>query len=276
MKLLVNDIFTGKTILEFLNYYSVGKKTIHKLKDGLIVNGKSESLDFKLVHGDMLYFDLNILEASNIKPYPGAIDILYEDEDILIVDKPASLLVHPDGNATDTLANRVSFYYQSQGKFNQAKHIHRLDYDTRGIVVFTKHFLASSFLGNQLEEQKIKRLYIALCHGKFRQLKGTIDKPLARNRHNKKQRVTSKGKKAITKYRVLENGEVSKVEVEIITGRKHQIRVHMASINHPILGDKLYGLDYGHKLMLYASKISFIHPRTLKSFSYSKEARFGF
>lgn len=267
MNFKIDKSFHGLTVEDFFNFYHVGEKYLSLLnKEGVFINDKRVKLDYLINKGDILSFNIKENKAKDI--YKGEIKILYEDEDILIVYKDPFMLVHPDGEKRDTLSSRVNYYYP------HAKHIHRIDYETSGMVLYGKHFLATCFLNHLMETHKIYKQYILLCHNPFNKLKGEINFKIARDRHENKQRVSKAGKDAKSIYEVIQNGKISRVSVQIIGGRRHQIRVHMAAINHPIVGDKLYGFGDGDRLMLHFSKISFIHPRTLKLFTFHSEPNF--
>ena len=268
MEILINNKFDGKSIREVLEFYHVAKPMIYKLSISkyVYVNGQNLNFDEKLKTNDILSFDLASIETNSTIPYKGDIDILYEDEDIIIINKKDKILITEDGNTTDTLGNRLSFYYHKNGMPNSVRPVHVLDTDTTGMVVFAKHFLAHSYLSNLIEERKVTKIYRCLCEGRFTETYGEIDAAIGRHRHENKQIVSKTGKKALSKYRVISfKNNITKLEVEILEGRKHQIRVHLSSIGHPIIGDGLYGKE-GERLMLHFFEISFIHPRTLRTF----------
>ena len=234
---------------EFIDLFHPGKK----IKQELLI---SDVLT-KTIEG----FELKD-QSSPLIPYKSSIDVLYEDDHVVVVFKPSGMLVHSDGVVTtDTLLNRVVYYYH--GKID-VKVIHRIDVDTSGIVLFSKNKLSHAFLNYQMENGLIKKEYTCITHGKFKEQKGIIDKPIGSNRHeNNKYLVTKNGKKAITNYEVVESKkDMNLVRVELITGRTHQIRVHMSSINCPYYSDKIYYQDEGMPLQLMSSSISFINPGT--------------
>lgn len=270
MKIVINDKFQGLNVFKFLDKFYLSKKMINKLAVNKLIsiNDHFENFDYVLQDNDIICFNLNTIEPNNVIPYQGKIEIVHEDEDLLIVNKPPFLLVHSDGNTLDTLANRVSYYAIKKGYEGRITHIHRLDYETSGMVLFAKHFLAYSYLSTLFETREIKKTYLCYCHNRFKNNNGVIDAKIGKDRHENKQRISKTGKDALTKYKVLENGSISKVEVEIVGGRKHQIRVHMASINHPLVGDKIYGHDEEKRLLLHFQEVSFIHPRSCKLVKY--------
>lgn len=176
---------------------------------------------------------------------------------------------HPNNplEETNTLMNAATYYLQAKGEIRNIRQIHRLDRDTTGAILFAKHGLAGSIFDQLLEKRKIKRTYIAAVHGGLHQKKGTINKPIGRDRHHAtRRRVSPSGQTAITHYQVLKEDQANQltyVKCWLETGRTHQIRVHFSSIGHPIVGDILYG---GKPLVkrqaLHAAKLEFIHPFT--------------
>lgn len=272
MDMSVHLYFEGKTIKDFLQFYAISKSNIYKLEvdKKLTINGHFERFDYQLKESDQISIDFKDIYTTTIKPHKGKIDILYEDLDIVILNKPPFLLVHPDGNTEDTLANRVLYHYEKQGYPFPVLPVHRIDLETSGMVIFSKHGLAHSYLSSLFESHDIKKTYVCLCMHPFKESSGVIDKKIGKDRHASKQVISPAGKDAITKYQVIHTeGKISKVEAEIIGGRKHQIRVHMASISHPLLGDKLYGSNQASdRCMLHFKKVSFVHPRTMKTETY--------
>lgn len=204
------------------------------------------------------------------------IHILYEDDHLLIVDKPAGMNTHPNvPEQMDTLANGVAFHLQAKGEFRQVKHIHRLDRDTSGVILFAKHPFVGSLLDKMLEERQIKRTYTALVQGKMPFKKGTINEPIGRDRHHPtKRRVSPSGQTAITHYEVIENQkDISLIQCQLDTGRTHQIRVHLSHIGHPIIGDSLYGnTSVKERLFLHATELNFVHPLTLETIQVTSPA----
>ena len=232
---------------EFLDLYKVSKK----LKHNLISSGCIKEVDGGVVIED---------NGTNIIPFKSKIDIVYEDDSVVVVNKPAGILIHSDGiNETDTLLNRVAYHYHGHV---DVKVIHRIDYDTTGLVLFSKNALSHAYLNYQMENGLIKKEYECIVHGTFKEKEGIIDKAIGSNRHeNNKYLVTKNGKKAITKYKVIAcKANKSLLSVEILTGRTHQIRVHMAYINHPICSDKIYYKYEDMPLMLMSKKLTFITP----------------
>ena len=196
-----------------------------------------------------------------------ALDILHEDEDLLVIDKPAGLVVHPgSGNWAGTMLNALLHHAPRVGSLPRAGIVHRLDKDTSGLLVVAKNETARLDLVRQLKERSVKRLYLALVRGRIAAT-GKIDAPIGRHPvHRTRMAVVSGGKPAITHYRVHETlADHTLLECELETGRTHQIRVHLASIGHPVEGDPVYAGRVAGKLgrqALHAWKLAFLHPRT--------------
>ena len=269
-------ITKNETVREFIEAFGVSKKTTYKqeMYNLIRVNGEIKKLHDRVKENDVISFKLAPLDGA-VKPYNGEVKIVYEDEDLVIVNKPSGLLIHEDGNTFNTLTNRLNFHYQQQGIDYPVLPAHRLDYDTSGIVVFAKHFMSLADLSKQFEDQSVKKIYVAMVDNLMTKKEGKITYKIGKDRHSKKQVVTDTGKDASTYYKVINEFEnQSKVEVEIKGGRTHQIRVHMAYIGHPLVGDVLYGKTPNSRLLLHFKKITLRHPRTHKPFSFTIEETF--
>ncbi len=275
LKFMIETKDANLSVRDFLMQYNVSRKNIYKqeLYNLIRVNGTVVKLNYQLKENDELTFKLAPIEGV-IEPFEAPIDIVYEDEDIILVNKKAKLLIHDDGQTKNTLTNHVSYYFHQKGYDYPVLPVHRLDYETSGLVLFAKHFISLSFLSAQFEKKEIKRTYVAVCNNYFTKLDGVIDYRIGKDRHSNKQIVIDSGKEARTEYFVIEQAEkVSKVELIITSGRTHQIRVHLAYIGHPIVGDKLYGKTKHERLLLHFKKIGFVHPRYQKMvFFTSKES----
>ena len=220
--------------------------------------------------GDEITIDLEYDEDnSNIIPKKMNLDILYEDEGLLILNKPVGIAVHPSIlHYEDSLANGIKYYFDSIGLHKKIRPVNRLDLNTSGIIVFAKNEYIQECLIRQMENGTFRKEYMALAEGHFENKHGIIDAPIARKGNSIIERCISEdGQKALTEYTVLneyiqESNTYSLVKCHLLTGRTHQIRVHLAYIGHPLVGDTLYGkpspLFQGQAL--HSSNVSFIHP----------------
>ncbi|PFA69492.1 RNA pseudouridine synthase [Bacillus sp. AFS015802] len=267
--LVIPDKWKNVTIETILrNHWQAPKKLVHSMRmaGDIKVNGEAVSWTEPLTPGDVLQIHLFKEVAYDVSPTYGEIDVLFEDEHLIVVNKPAGIDTHPNHpGETDTLANLVAFHHQAEGESCRVMHIHRLDQDTSGAIIFAKHPLSKAILDRLLTERKIKRTYHALVHGRLKQKKGTISEPIGRDRHhNTRRRVSTSGQEAVTHFKVLEyKPTYTLVEVQLDTGRTHQIRVHMSHIGHPLVGDTLYGgKPIFKRQALHAARISFPHPLT--------------
>ena len=254
----------------------ISRSYIQKLikEDLVYVNDKHVKSSYLVKEGDYIKVNLPEPKILEIIPEDIPIDIVYEDEDVAIINKPQDMVVHPaPGNYTGTLVNALLFHIDNLSSINgiiRPGIVHRLDKDTSGLLIIAKNDKAHRILSESLKERNVKRVYISLVHGILSDNEGTVNAPIGRHgTDRKKMTVTQKNsKEAITHYKVLERYDnYSLVEVNLETGRTHQIRVHMAYINHPVVGDPVYskgkknefGLD---KQMLHAYKLGFSHPST--------------
>ena len=216
------------------------------------------------------------VEAENIP-----LDILYEDKDVIVVNKPQGMVVHPaPGNYNGTLVNALLYHCNDLSSINGVIRpgiVHRIDKDTTGVLVVAKNDEAHNFLSDQLRDHSMKREYYALVEGRIKEDEGTIDKPLARSKKDRlKIGIVEGGRRAVTHYTVVERYKnTTLVKCVLETGRTHQIRVHMSSIGHPLVGDPLYGFKKSKYRqdgqMLHAKTLGFIHPRTKEYMEFSSE-----
>ena len=220
--------------------------------------------------GDKLIIDFNYEEEnSNIVPNGMDLDIIYEDEWLLIVNKPSGITIHPSIlHFNNSLSNGIRFYFDKIGLKKKIRPVNRLDKDTSGLVIFAKCEYIQECLSLQMQEGILKKEYLCLVSGTINQKSGTINLPIARKEGSIMERcIDEKGKQAITHYKVIkEFKNYSLVECRLETGRTHQIRLHMASIGHSLLGDTLYGTSSSliSRQALHSYKIKFIHPITKK------------
>ena len=245
------------------------------IKDGnVLVNGEPKKSSYRLEDGDEVTADLPELKSPDIEPENIPLDILYEDDSILMVNKPKGMVVHPSaGHYTGTLVNAVLWHCQGQlsgiNGVSRPGIVHRIDKDTTGVLVVCKNDTAHNAVAAQLKEHSITRKYRAIVHGVIKEDEGTVDAPIGRHPTERKKMASGvkNGKRAVTHYRVLERFQgYTYVECQLETGRTHQIRVHMASIHHPLLGDTVYGpAKDSHHLegqTVHAMVLGLIHPVT--------------
>lgn len=250
--------------------------------DSVIVNEKKIKSNYKLKDKDIIEVIMPEPVELDVKPEKLDLNIIYEDKDIIVLNKPQGVVVHPaPGNYSGTLVNGLLYHCNDLSGINGVIRpgiVHRIDKDTSGILVIAKNDEAHNVLAEQFKEHSIKREYYALVEGKFSKLEGTIDKPLGRNKKDRlKMAIVEDGKRAVTHYKVLEqyNNNTSLIKCILETGRTHQIRVHMASIGHPLVGDPLYGSKkQKFKLkgqVLHAKTLGFIHPTSKEYMEFDSE-----
>jgi 23S rRNA pseudouridine1911/1915/1917 synthase len=210
---------------------------------------------------------LRLFPDEPIHPMPqwGDIEVLYEDDFCLVVCKPSGMKVHPtEPGEGGTLDHAVAFHYQSTGQACKSRHIHRLDEDTTGPVLYAKNEWAQIMLDRAMRQKEIDRGYVAFVQGRLKQPLGTIDAPIGKDRHHKsRRRVSASGDHAVTHYELLEQfAEAALVRLKLETGRTHQIRVHMSYLGHPLLGDELYGggRTWINRQALHGESLTFLHP----------------
>lgn len=251
------------------------------IDNGLIlVNSKKEKASYKLRENDEISIDEFPSEKYDLEAEDIPLDIVYEDDDIIVINKPKGLVVHPGaGNYNGTMANALKFHSDSlstvSGEFRPGI-VHRLDKDTAGLLIVAKNDEAHAFLSSQLSDHTLGRNYYALVLGNIVENEGKIIAPIGRDdKYRQKMAVDLRdGKYAETKFKVVERfNNVTLVDCALKTGRTHQIRVHMNYIGHPVIGDPLYGKGnrklYDDGQLLFAYKIHFIHPKTKKEMEFS-------
>lgn len=246
------------------------------LKDGGVqVGGRPVKANYRVKENDLITFRIPEAVEPDILAEDIPLTILYEDEDVLVVDKPKGMVVHPaPGHYSGTLVNAVLFHCRGQlSGINGVLRpgiVHRIDRDTTGSVIVCKNDCAHRDIARQLKEHSINRRYTAIVCGRLKDREGTIEGAIGRDKKDrKKMAVCPEGKPAVTHYKVLQEfADYTYVECALETGRTHQIRVHMASIGHPLLGDEVYGHKYSrYKLQgqcLHAKTLGFVHPGTGK------------
>lgn len=258
-------------------YKDISRMTIQRLiNDGkLKINNKNVKVSYKVSEGDIIEFDLQEPEEIDIKAQDIPLNVIYEDEDIIVINKEKGMVVHPgNGRTEDTLVNALMQKCKNSlsgigGKIRPGI-VHRLDKDTSGIIIVAKNDKAHINLSEQIKNRKVNKYYIALVRGNVIENNATINMPIARStKDRKKMAVSEKGKEAITHFNVLKryNG-YTLLKLKIDTGRTHQIRVHLAEIGHPVVGDEVYSNGknkFGVKgQCLHAKRIEFVHPTSNK------------
>lgn len=270
--LFIDKEFIYKSIDDVFEFFHLSRKTIHLLKQNkeYTLNNKFVSSATILQKNDRLTIKAFEKNDYMYTPTPSSIDIIYEDDFLLIVNKPAYLPVYPDSlEKTDSLSHYVSYYYQQSGYDIPVRPIHRLDNDTTGLVIYCKCAFIQPLLDYQLSIKEINREYKAIVKGNLDKKEHIVKTNTARDRHNsKKMRVSKEGKETITHYQLIKNyHDYAYIRCQLETGRKHQIRVHMAYTGHPLIGDTLYGQP-SHKIKrqaLHAYLIEMVHPITLET-----------
>lgn len=275
----VDENYNGVTIKEFLKqYYNMSTNLITALKrnyDGICVDGEHKRVTHKLTKGEKLVITMYDTASENIVPANIPIDILYEDEDIAVVNKQPKLPTHPSmGNFYNTLANAMMYHWQSVGEEHVFRAVNRLDKDTSGVMIIAKNMYSHAQLCEQLIQGNLKRKYIAVVCGNVEN-DGCVDAPIGRENESVIKRcVTPDGQNAVTHYKILKKcGEYTLLELKLETGRTHQIRVHMSYIGYPIAGDWLYGTenhDVIERYALHSYCAEFYHPVTKEKMYFKK------
>lgn len=268
----IPENFIGHKISEFLHNKGYSKQNLTVLKrmpESILVNGVWVHLNERLKAGDILTVHITETEVSQkIPPVELPFPIVYEDEDLVVINKPANMPIHPSmKNYENTLGNAAAYYYEKQGKPFVYRCINRLDKDTTGLTIIAKHLVSCGILYTAMEQREIKREYIAIVEGEDIPESGTVDLPLGRKPDSAIERMVDyeHGDRAVTHYRVLaKGGGLALLSLHLDTGRTHQIRVHMKEIGHPLIGDFLYHPENTQmdRQALHATKLEFTHPIT--------------
>lgn len=239
----------------------------------ILVNGSKKKLSYKVQMNDQITINLPEAKETNLKPQEIPIEIIYEDNDIIVVNKPKGLVVHPaNGTPDGTLVNAIMAICKESlsgiGGELRPGIVHRLDKDTSGLLIVAKNDRAHINMSEQIKNHEVRKIYIALVRGVVQEDEATIDMPIGRStKDRKKMAVVKNGKNAVTHFKVLKRyPKYTLLEIKIDTGRTHQIRVHMAEIGHPVVGDMIYSNgknDFGVEgQMLHAKSLDFKHPIT--------------
>lgn len=277
-EIFVTEEISGDRIDKFLSDQceELSRSFLQKLlKSGEVyVGSKTVKPSYKVTAGDLISFEVPEAVEPEILPEDIPLDILYEDHDVVLVNKPKGMVVHPAaGHYTGTLVNALMFHCKDDlSGINGVMRpgiVHRIDMDTTGVLIICKNDLAHNSIAEQLKEHSITGRYQAIVHGNLKDDEGVIDAPVGRHPQDRKKMCINhqNGKHAVTHYRVLNRFKgYTHIECRLETGRTHQIRVHMSSIGHPLLGDQVYGpAKCPFKLQgqtLHAGILGFIHPRT--------------
>ncbi|SDB10634.1 23S rRNA pseudouridine1911/1915/1917 synthase [Eubacterium oxidoreducens] len=271
----IEEKFNNMTIEQFIRSKGFSHKVIVALKktpNGIVKNNIWAYTRESVSTGDILTLTLNEEESSDkIIPIKLPLDIVYEDDDLLVINKPSGMPTHPSyKNYDNTLANAVAYYYQQQNQSFVFRCINRLDRDTTGLTIIAKNPFSASVLYNAAKNRRLHRTYEALVCGRL-EGEGVIDAPISREVHSTITRCvdTKNGERAVTHYRSLayhSDKDLSYIALQLETGRTHQIRVHMKHIGHPLPGDYLYHPDYTYinRVALHSSGLEFDHPITQK------------
>lgn len=233
------------------------------------VNGKTAKLNHVLKTGDKIAFEVNKEESQNIEPEKIDLDIVFEDNDIIVVNKFPGMVVHPTKSyPVGTLANGLLYYFKEKNENCIVRLVSRLDMDTSGLILVAKNQFSHMALARDMQSENFQKSYLAVVHGNLDKKEGTIDLPIYRPTDDSIKRVVDeRGQRSITHYTVLEDyKEGSLIKLTLETGRTHQIRVHLSHLGHPIYGDSLYGVEgdssYINRQALHAYRLAFPHPRT--------------
>ncbi|MBQ8884704.1 MAG: RluA family pseudouridine synthase [Oscillospiraceae bacterium] len=284
-ELLVTNEFENTRVDKFIsdNCEELTRSSVQKLIESncVFVNKKVVSKNYKLKVNDFVEFDIpepTLLEAV---PQNIPVDIVYEDDDLLIVNKPKGMVVHPAaGNPDSTLVNAL--LYHCEGKLSSINGVirpgivHRIDKLTSGLLIVCKNDISHNFIAEQIKEHSFTREYFAINCGHFKEYKGTIDAPIGRDKFDRKKMCVTQqnSKNAVTHYEVLEEySSYTLTKFTLETGRTHQIRVHSAYVGHPVLGDDVYGKAFKgiEGQCLHAKKVGFIHPTTKEYMEFDSE-----
>ncbi len=251
------------------------------IKAGIVlVNGQAAKAKYSVKTGDIITYEIQEEEVLDYQAEDIPLDVVYEDEDLAIINKPQGMVVHPSaGHSSGTMVNALLYQIKDLSGINGVVRpgiVHRIDKDTSGLLMVAKNDAAHQALADELKAKKSLRKYLAIVHGNLPNDRGIIEAPIGRSeKDRKKQAVIARGKEAVTRFQVIERfGDYTLVELTLETGRTHQIRVHMAYIGHPVAGDPLYGPRKtlpGNGQFLHAQTLGLTHPRTGEVMTFTAE-----
>ncbi|MBR3674042.1 MAG: RluA family pseudouridine synthase [Clostridia bacterium] len=285
-KLIVNSENVGVRLDAYVadNINSLSRTMVKKLieEGNISVNGKTQKVSYKVQENDEISVIVPEAKQLDLKAQDIPLEVVYEDKDIIVVNKPKGLVVHPaNGNWDGTLVNAIMAICKDSlsgiGGEIRPGIVHRLDKDTSGLLIIAKNDVAHLNMSNQIKDRQVKKVYYALVRGVVSENEATINMPIARStKDRKKMAVAKNGKEAITHFKVLERfNKYTLLEVKIDTGRTHQIRVHLSEIGHPVVGDEVYSNgknEFGVKgQLLHAKSLDFKHPITGKEMHLESE-----
>ncbi|MDO5022353.1 MAG: RluA family pseudouridine synthase [Eubacteriales bacterium] len=278
--MIKNIIASGERLDKEISSQDISRSKAAKLiEKGLVkVNGVVvNKVSYKTQLGDNIVLKLPEEKSESIKPEDIPLDIIYEDEFLAVINKPYGQVVHPAaGHNTGTLVNALMYKFQNLSNIGGEERpgiVHRLDKDTSGIIMIAKDNLTHQFLSKEIKNRNVSKRYFAMVEGSFNEQEGFIDKPIARSpKDRKKMAVVVGGREALTEWKVVrEFPDKTLLDINLITGRTHQIRVHMSSIHHPVLGDAIYrnkSSKRADRLMLHSWYLSFLHPKLNKRLAF--------
>lgn len=276
---IIDEDSAGLRVEQFLRrkrYSGQNLSEIKRMPKSILVNGVHYYMRQELSKGDHL--QVRICETQNSEKIPPTklpLDIIYEDEDLLVLNKPAGMPIHPSlNNYTNSMANALAYYFQSQGKPFIFRCCNRLDRDTSGLTIVSKHLVSGSILSDMTKYREVHREYLAIARGSVTPSEGTIQAPLGRKEGTIIERIVDweHGEDAVTHYKVVKeaNGH-SLVSLRLETGRTHQIRIHMKYLGYPLIGDYLYNpdMEYMTRQALHSHHMEFTHPITGEHMSFT-------
>ena len=276
---IIDEDSAGLRVEQFLRrkrYSGQNLSEIKRMPKSILVNGVHYYMRQELSTGDHL--QVRICETQNSEKIPSTklpLDIIYEDEDLLVLNKPAGMPIHPSlNNYTNSMANALAYYFQSQGKPFIFRCCNRLDRDTSGLTIVSKHLVSGSILSDMTKYREVHREYLAIARGSVSPSEGTIQAPLGRKEGTIIERTVDweHGEDAVTHYKVVKeaNGH-SLVSLRLETGRTHQIRIHMKYLGYPLIGDYLYNpdMEYMTRQALHSHHMEFTHPITGEHMSFT-------